>query len=73
MLGNVEALPSKESLKQFAQSSSGQSFLRKIDQKKGTEAQTFVHTTAQKHLQEGEVEQAWKILLLYIQECVSEK
>lgn len=54
-LGNIEKLPDHESVKQFQSDTNWQ-----IVSKKGTEA---IHLLAKSHLQNGKIEEAWKVLL----------
>ena len=54
MLGNVESLPSKESVDNFAKDHSNMIGLDEVKK----------HTFAQQYLENNDVESAWKVLLL---------
>ena len=64
MLGNVEHLPDDEAVAAFASSTEGQALLKQLKGLNAQQVTEVLHKEAQRHLNKGDVETAWRILLL---------
>lgn len=64
MLGNTEKLPSAEDVKIFASQNHIQEILQKFSSEKPEQNLEHQHQLAKSYLKKGDVESAWKVLLL---------
>ena len=61
-LGNIEQLPSNDEINDFSKKSEISSILDSLDSD-GEKLEEELHKLAAKYLTDGEVENAWKVLL----------